>query len=368
MFDISARLRVFQGGTPVGTLGERSKEKVAKLRELAVGRQSALVLMQDNPDPDALASAAGLREILHALCECRCTIAYGGIIGRAENKAMAEYLALNMQEVSRIDFSKYDLLALVDTQPGQGNNSLPPETKPDIVIDHHPFRREGGLAPHSDIRSNYGATATIIVEYLDALELAIEPKLATALFYGIMTDTQDLGREGIGQDINAALLMFPMANKRLLARIEYGRLPREYYRVLEIALKEAVSYGPLVASCLWYIDVPDSVAEVADLLSRLEGAEWTFCSGFSDGNFHFSLRTSSLEANAGEVAKALVRREGSGGGHGSTAAGRVPIPKSAKFSAKRFYHKFVRRLRKLLEIKESEEKLLPRSRRRKVAA
>ena len=122
----------------------KSEHKVDDLREVLRGKRSLLIVMQDNPDPDSIAAAAALRRIANSLESVQCSIAYGGVIGRAENQALANYLGLNFRRWEQIDPTRYDVIALVDTQPQTGNNCLPKELKPDIVLDHHPWREQTG--------------------------------------------------------------------------------------------------------------------------------------------------------------------------------------------------------------------------------
>ncbi len=87
----------------------------------------------------------------------------------------------------------FDLIAMVDSQPETGNNSLPPDHRIDVVIDHHPPRPASARAPWCDVRANFGATCTIIFEYLRARGAPIDAKLATAFFFALRTETRDLG-------------------------------------------------------------------------------------------------------------------------------------------------------------------------------
>jgi hypothetical protein len=161
----------------------KSTTKAAGLLDLLRGKRSLLIVMQDNPDPDSIAAAAALRRIANTLTDVQCSIAYGGMIGRGENRAVAGYLGLNFRPMEEIDLEKYDAVALVDTQPRTGNNSLPADRMPDIVLDHHPLRPETRSAAFSDVRKRYGAVSTILVEYLGELGITPDPPLATAQLY-----------------------------------------------------------------------------------------------------------------------------------------------------------------------------------------
>ena len=77
-------------------------------------------------------------------------IALGGIIGRAENRAMVKYLNINLVPVQEIDFTPETQVALVDTQPGRSNNSLPADVQPPV----RPLGlvgRVGGGVPGGDL-------------------------------------------------------------------------------------------------------------------------------------------------------------------------------------------------------------------------
>ena len=195
---------------------EKTGSKLQRLTELFAGKTYLLIAMQDTPDPDSLAAAVALRRLANSLANLQCSIVCGGTVGRGENRALVKYLGLNLRCYAEIDYSKYDLVAMVDTQPGTGNNSLPEGVLPDIVIDHHPIRRQTRTVPFTDVRSGYGATSTILVEYLIEAGITPDTPLATALLYGIRSDTQDLGRESSRSDVEAIEFLYPFANKRML--------------------------------------------------------------------------------------------------------------------------------------------------------
>ncbi|NNK49018.1 MAG: hypothetical protein HKP01_09120 [Gemmatimonadetes bacterium] len=147
-------------------------EQLSKLRWVLGGAESALVLTHDNPDPDAIASAAGLGFLIERISGVPVTVAFGGIIGRAENRSLMEELGVPFERIETVNIASDTAVALVDTQPGAGNNSLPPGRAATIVLDHHPLR-EGNDEPAAfiDIRPDYGASASMIVEYLRAARL-----------------------------------------------------------------------------------------------------------------------------------------------------------------------------------------------------
>jgi nanoRNase/pAp phosphatase (c-di-AMP/oligoRNAs hydrolase) len=299
--------------------------KLAQLLELMADTSTMLIVLQDNPDPDAIASAMALRHLARTQADIQSSIAHGGIVGRAENLAMLRYLDLHLHPLSHIHFDRFDLVAAVDTQPGAGNNSLPPSILPDIVIDHHPIRRPTHLALFKDIRSRYGATSTILYEYLCAAGIRPDLTLATALAYGIRSDTHELGRETTQADVAAYLALYPMANPRALSRIERGRVPPVYFAMLARAIQNARRFGNRMVTRIGQTHNPDMIGEVADLLLRCEGMDWVLCQGIFGKRALFSIRTSDPSANAGRVAHQVAGQRGSGGGHTVLAAGQIPL-------------------------------------------
>ena len=308
----------------------KTRKRLSKLEQLLKTKSRLLIVMQDNPDPDSIASAIALRKIANSLNNVQCTIAHGGTVGRAENRALVRYLGLNLRPCTEIEFERFDCIAMMDAQPGTGNTSLPAGMVPDIVIDHHPLRAATRAVKFIDIRREYGATATILLEYL--IQAGIEPdiQLATALFYAIRSDTQDLGKQAIKADIEAVALLFPLANKRMLSEIQRGSVPRAYFRMLDEALRNARIYGHAVITRLAVLDNPDMIAEVADLLLREDETYWTMCMGISGGKLFISIRTSKEDARADKIIRRVVAGKGTGGGHQTFAGGQIPLQNAAK--------------------------------------
>jgi nanoRNase/pAp phosphatase (c-di-AMP/oligoRNAs hydrolase) len=288
------------------------------------GPHPVVILPHDNPDPDALASAAALKYLVHVLLEKDAVIAQGGIVGRAENRAMLTYLNIDLEPVGALALGDGAQVVLVDTQPGRSNNSLPPAITPAVVIDHHPaYARYDGVK-FLDLREEYGATSTIVTEYLRDARVEVESKIATALFYGIAAETQDLGRESTPADIAAAQFLYPYTNKRRLAKIENARVPQVYFRAFHDAIERAAIYGRVVVSILPEVQYPDMVAEVADFLLRLDAVDWACAIGTFERNLHVSLRTTEREVNAGDILRHVLGSDHAGG-HDMTAGGRIGL-------------------------------------------
>jgi nanoRNase/pAp phosphatase (c-di-AMP/oligoRNAs hydrolase) len=317
---------------------------VAVLREC----KSLLIVMQDFPDPDAIAAAAALRELARSVTEVTTTIVCGGFVGRAENLALVKYLGINVQALEKVTLSQFDCVAMVDTQPSAGNNALPDGVVPDIVIDHHPIRPATRKSRYFDIRKHYGATSTICHEYLQCAKVSIPVPVATAMLYGIRSDTADFGRDAIQADINAFLALYPTSNKRILGRIGMARVPREYFQVMMSALRNARSVADCVYTDLGVISNPDMVSEIADLLLRDQETCWAMCCACYGATILVSVRTSDLSADAGNVVHRMVGRLGSGGGHSAMAGGQVPLKETTPKAIRKLSATMVARFLKQL--------------------
>jgi nanoRNase/pAp phosphatase (c-di-AMP/oligoRNAs hydrolase) len=315
-----------------------------------------LVLTHDNPDPDALASAHLLLRLLRQAFRLKVTAAYGGIIGRAENREMVRALRLPFSHIRNLNLKNYRHFALVDSQPRSGNNQLPPRIVPDIVIDHHPVRVNTQSGPFYDVRPKYGATATILAEYLLVADIQPTHVLTTALIYAIRSETQDFAREHAGPDKAIHDLFFPQANHRLLARIQSPRLPFTYFSNLHDALENLESVDSLIMSHLGSIEQPDIVPEIADLLLRMEGKTWSLATGFYQDRLYLSIRTTNTRAHAGSLMNRIIGRRGKGGGHGMLAGGWIDASKVTGPAERREMQKRLG-IRLARELKKNPEKI-----------
>jgi nanoRNase/pAp phosphatase (c-di-AMP/oligoRNAs hydrolase) len=305
---------------------KRATAGLEAITKACTARGRVLILMQDNPDPDALASATALRELIHVLCHKRAVIGYGGLIGRAENRSMLSVLRIDARRVSSGDLSKYKVLCMVDAQPRSGNNALYTKRPADVVIDHHLSPKKTTYAAgFCDIRPEYGAASTILYEYFCALERKPNSNLATALFYGIRSDTQDLGRETSPADTAAFLELFPLVDRKKLGRIRRAPMAPAYFQRLHDSLGASLVSGRTAISFIPEADTPDLMADVADQLLRLESIRMSVCYGICGDNIYLSARAVDARGNVYTRIKRTVSRIGTGGGHRTMAAGQIPL-------------------------------------------
>lgn len=317
---------------------------LAMVRERAAAQGNrALLLPHDNPDPDSLAAALGLSRLL-AREGIECTIGMAGIIGRAENRAMVRELKFDLNPIENLDLDSFGLIALLDTQPGTGNNSLPVSRLPDIVIDHHPLRALSQQVPWCDIRPEFGGSCTIVWAYLKEAGIEWTPELATAFLYGIKTETRDLGRECGPHERQAYLELNALADHAKLYSITNPKLSREHFVALDRACRMAICWGELVAVNLGSVRYPDLVAEIAELMLAYEKARYCVCIGEHEGQVFLSIRSEDDSAHAGELIRRVVGSKGAAGGHGMSAGGRLHHPVRGEGEMKAVYDELVARM------------------------
>lgn len=294
------------------------------LRKQLAGAGRLLIVTHDNPDPDALMAGFALSKVAQSMGDITCRIVCNGYVGRAENQALKHELRIKLSAPGRINWRKWPRVALVDAQPGTGNNCLPPHRVPDICIDHHPLRRKT-RARYLDVRPAAGACATLLVEYLELAGVSISDDFAAGLCYAIASETQDFARTANPKDAATYAALYPKADKKKLSRILHPPLKHTYYTILSHALLAAFTYGNIIGAHLGEIDHPDSVSLVADLLLRRERNTWSIATGIWRNDLYISLRTLNHSAHAGRTLRKLLSGAGNAGGHDQMAGGRAPL-------------------------------------------
>jgi nanoRNase/pAp phosphatase (c-di-AMP/oligoRNAs hydrolase) len=282
--------------------------------------ESVLILLQDDPDPDAIASGLALRQVLGRNKQTA-TIGSFGRVTRPENIAMIKLLEIEIERIHKPGLKQFDRIAVVDLQPPHLSN---PPDHVDLVIDHHPeqFTYKSTI---KDIRPGYGATSTILLEYLLCAEANIGTRLATAMLYGIKSDTFLLAREVNEWDVEAFSHLYPLANQNLMRRIERPELPPAALDALSTALKNRRVIDKVAFIHLGRVERDDLIPQMADFSLSFEGIEWAFVSGIYDANYIISVRNVGYVRAAGKVLKDAFGDVGSAGGHASMAKAIIPL-------------------------------------------
>jgi nanoRNase/pAp phosphatase (c-di-AMP/oligoRNAs hydrolase) len=341
-------------------LSTLNTQNVGEMIDWLRGRGRILILSHDNPDPDSIAAAVALRHLILVKTGEDAILTYGGVIGRSENRQMVELLEISMVPICQLDLNDFAVICLVDTQPQTGNNSLPEGVKVDIVIDHHMSKNNHCDVLWRDVRENYGASATILYEYLTEQAVMLNTRLATSLFYAIKSETQDLGRQWTKADRDAYLKLLPLSNNHILFEIIHPQVGCEYFAAFRTAIENARIYGELLVFNLYHIDNPDLVSELADFLLRQQGVRYVLGIGWFDGAEILSMRSLNPDAMLSLVIQQMVAGLGTAGGHGMIAGGQIRPMSADKDKQKELEELLTERLFTALNLeKRLGEDLLP---------
>jgi len=304
-----------------------NRKRAAALQHLARGQEHILILIQPDPDPDALASALALRTLLGRTSKTS-PIGSFGEVTRNENQVMMQLLNIQLQKITAADLQTFPRIAMVDVQPFYFND---PEIRADIIIDHHP-QMEHYDALFCDIRAHYGATSTIMAEYLIDQEFKISQRLATALVYGIKTDTLFLGRDINPADIGVFTHIYPLANRHMILQMEHPRLRPEEISLFIKALKSQRLIGSAVFVNLGRVDRSgeDIIPRLADFCLQIDDAQWSVVSGIVEKQLVLCVRNVGYVEHAGEVVRYAFGTYGSAGGHRSMARAVLSLPELKK--------------------------------------
>lgn len=333
--------------SPSITAAPRSLGRTEALLALLRGRGRLLVLTHNNPDPDSLGAAIGLRHFADLAGMVDSVFALSGRILRAENQEMVRQLGIDMVPLASVVPSQFDCVALVDTQPGFGHTIIPDGCKVEIVIDHHvcDARQADGPRPvFSDVRCDVGATSSLVATYFREAGFLPSREVATALVYGIKTDTADLSRNVSDLDMRAYDFLFHLVDRQKLVAITRPRLPAAYFQTLKEALRKVRIYDRVALCSLGSIASVEMVAEVADLLLRMQGVSSVFCGGLVDKTYYVSVRTDVGGDAWRLIGDAMSGEQGTFGGHGTVAGGSILLPNTEPRALRRLERRLERNI------------------------
>jgi len=313
-------------------------EKLKKLRAVVGTRDTMAILV--HADPDALASAMALKRLFWRRAR-RIDIYRINKVARPDNQAFIRMLDISNRHIRRLKKSEVTKWALVDSQPG--HNEAFAGYPFDIIIDHHPVS-EGLEATFIDIQPDYGANATIMTEYLKAARIKPSPKLATALFYGIKSDTDDFVRGSVSRDIIVFRYLYEFANLNIIKKIEASELSVKTLGTMAEAMENVSLVGETAMVHMGAVKSADHLVIVADFLMKLAEANWSVVSGTRNGKLVVIFRNAGFRRDAGRRAQETFGDIGSAGGHQSAARAEVPLAAIKKITGTQaHYGNFVRR-------------------------
>ncbi len=297
--------------------------KLNKLKKILEGINGKLgIFTHDNPDPDSISSAYALKEIAKHFGVSSDILYYGEILHQ-KNRAMVNILEIPLIRADDVDLNEYEKFALVDSSAPGVNNSIPLDLEISIVIDHHPA--ENIRAEYVDIRNDVGSTATILTEYLKELKIVPSKILATALFYGIKSETDDFKKNTRTSDFLAAAFLYPFVDHEIIEKIEGPAMSTETLDVLGTAIKNRQVYSSFLISFAGFINDRDALPQAADFLLKLEGISTVLVFGIIKDKVYISARNKDIRINIGEVLKRAFGDVGSAGGHAHAAGAQIPL-------------------------------------------
>ncbi len=296
-------------------------EKCKRLLEAVQSDDRLGIVM--NADPDAISSAWALKRFFWRKVRS-VKLFHVNPIERADNLAMVRLLKIDLKLIRSLKRRKnITKWAIVDSQPH--HHELFRDHPFDIIIDHHPVQATS-KAFYVDIREEYGANATILTEYLRNCKIQPSAKLATALFYGIKTDTANFVREAQQNDINAFRYLYRHANINTIKKIESSELTRKTLSSYALAMSKLQLIGNIALINMGEVDNPDILVIVADFFMKLAEAEWSIVTGIRRDKLIVILRNAGFRGNAGKMAKKLFEPWGaSAGGHKTAARAEMPL-------------------------------------------
>lgn len=298
------------------------------LRENKDSLSPFLILTHDFPDPDALAAAYGLQHLAKAAFGIESRIAYRGEVGRMENRAMVRLLRIPIYRFRTAWLQQGGGVALVDTQPVFTNNPFPENRRATLILDQH----APTAPPDADLAIvdlECGATCVLVTQALLQSAVDIPSRVATALAYGILTDTLDLYRARRQDVVDTYLRVLHHADMRLLARIQNPVRPRRFFSTLAKGISEARLHRSLLVTHLGLVDTPDRVAQVAEFLLTYRRARWVLATGRHKGRLYASLRAGQRDADARPILREAFECPEDAGGHGPIAGGSCRLNREA---------------------------------------
>jgi len=316
-------------------MAKSTPEKLRRFYDQFEGQDHVLIVI--NADPDAIASAMAVSRLLWRRA-LNVTISNINTIKRPDNLTMLRLLNVNLIHFRDIDPGQYNKIVIVDSQPD--HNESMDQLAPDVIIDHHPDSKP--KAPFVDIRPHYGATATILTEYLRAARIKPSVKLATGLFQAIKTDTNSFKGKTVIEDVREFQYLFRFANMDLARRIEKADLRLSFLKYFKTALntlrlrkgRAFVHLGPVVN--------PDVCVIIADFCMRIISVNWSIVSGLCDKKLVVIFRNDGIRKNAGKMAQKSFGQYGSAGGHGNMARAEVALADLPEHVDHQDHKKFLR--------------------------
>ena len=309
----------------------------AEFRRILADEEEITVLMHPNPDPDAMAAAIGVSSLASQL-GVDAAIQYPGQIRHQENRAFRTVLDLGLDRIDHVSDLASESVVLVDHNEARGFAGAD-GVLPTAVVDHHPGDGRGD--EFTDVRTDYGATASVIAEYFDDIgavpvppdkhasetgsDLVLGTRTATGLLYGILTDTKHLTVGASEPDFASAAYVYPGVDQDQLDRIANPSVDAGVLEVKARAIAGRRIEGSFAVADVGGVNNVDAIPQAADVLIQLEGVSAVVIIGERDGTIHLSGRSRDDRVHMGNAIDAVLSEvdNGNGGGHSRMGGGTI---------------------------------------------
>jgi len=297
-----------------------TRARVQQYRRYLEDADRILILLHNEPDPDAMASGLALRTLLHRTKATAVIAALEGVT-RPENVRMANLLDIQVETIRPEQIEDFDRITMVDVQPHYFEGII---DRADLVIDHHP-EQHGYNAVFKDIRADYGSTSTILTEHLRAVDADISERTATAMLYAIKSDTLFFNRQANRCDIEAFSYLYPLSDAALIRKMEGAEITAERLQFVVKATERGRLVDQVFVTFIGDAPREDVIPYVADFFLQLENVRWTAVAGILHDSFVMSVRNLGYTRNAGDFVRRFFSDIGSAGGHRAMAKAIVPL-------------------------------------------
>lgn len=256
-----------------------------------------VILLSGHPDPDAIGSALAHRRICNRL-GVSAAIAHVWPVSRAENRALVKLLQVPLVKIADAsELEEFSYLSLVDASAAEASVKLPENLELLTVVDHH---RPQNLpkAPFVDVRHDVGATCTIYAQYAEAglvpfgTDGADDNLVATAMYFGVQTDTDDFSF-ATPLDFLAAAYLKPFCDAEKLSRVGRRTISAEAMDAVGRALADLEVVRDFAIAGVGYVSSGnrDAIPAAADFILRRDDIDTVLIYGIVDGRIDGSLRT-----------------------------------------------------------------------------
>lgn len=259
-----------------------------------------LIPLRGHPDPDGIACAIAQAHLAQRLGVAQTTVGYVQEVSHRENRALVKLLGLELKKIKSVaEIGRVDFLSLVDAHEVDPDLSDASQYEVLTIVDHHRAVTPP-KARFVDLRYEVGATATIMVEYLQELaapdpDVEEDRRICTALMHGLATDTDDfmLARSA---DFRAAAQIVEVCDRDLLEDLSRRLIAPTAMDVIARALQAMVVRRNFAMAGVGFVSEAerDTIAQAADFLVRREDIDTCVVYGVvGDKTIEGSLRTHS---------------------------------------------------------------------------